>query len=115
MAVENPTKEFFETILATAEVIFDKASKTVGDASKAAANSVEFEIKIKKLEHQKKDAFTKLGESIYESFTNGKKGDDLIDYDKLRHIEYIDSEIAKVVEARKEAQKGAGESESKDS
>ena len=114
MAAENPTKEFFETILATAEVIFDKASKTVGDASKAAANSVEHEIKIKKLEHQKRDSFTQLGESIYENFTNGKKGDDLIDYDKLRHIEYIDSEIAKVIEERKEAQKGTSESDSKD-
>ena len=114
MAVENQTKEFFETILATAEVLFDKASKTVGDASKAAASSVEYEIKIKKLERQKKETFAQLGEGIYENFTNGKKGDDLIDYDKLRHIEFIDSEIAKVMEQRKEAQKGTGEPGGKD-
>lgn len=105
MAVDNSTKDFFETIIATAEVIFDKASKTVGDASKAAANSVEYEITIKKLERQKKEAYAVLGQSMYEKFKQGHKGDELVDYDQLRHIEYLDSEIAKVVEQRKEAQR----------
>lgn len=107
MAVDNSTKDFFETIIATAEVLFDKASKTVGDASKAAATSVEYEITIKKLERQKKEAYAELGHAMYEKFKQGCKGDELVDYDKLRHVEYLDSEITKVVEQRKEAQEKA--------